>query len=147
MSDTRRVINNTLSTINLPPMTAKHHGADFLALAIEPGEQKIETARIVAIEALDVAHGLAKGWRKLTSPQSGKKPQLFVYPASKSEARDKAGKPLGPPPPDTIETYPDAVALKLVEVTDDKNALARWAKDARKPVADAASAKLASLAA
>jgi hypothetical protein len=139
-------VQNTLTTrLNLPAMDLKNHGVIFEAVDLEPGEADLETARIQAIRALPETHGLRVGWENLVRGHRGRQPQLIVFTPVESEA--KVGKPSGPPPPETLEIYKDEkVALALIDVTDDRDALTRWSEDSRKPVAKAAAKKLASLA-
>lgn len=66
-------------------------------------------------------------------------PQITIYPDAMEDRPD------GPPPPEFLPTKKEQ-ALPIIAVTTDRAALKRWSQQGRGEVAQAAAAKLASLA-
>ncbi len=149
-----RIENNTARQLGLPPTTTFPVGIRLL-----PGMNTVPVGYMAECDALEVetvVNGKVTGKRypgreavadfqkrvKIIRPgePNSTGPQITVF------TDDQAGRPDGLPPPDDLLDMKSEIALKMIELTDDKEALKRWFdRDKRKNVKEAAQSKLASL--
>jgi hypothetical protein len=134
-----RLDNNCLHHVHLPPTDAYPEGHKLV-----PGANNVPTEYVTALKSFKVPYRGSDGKRGTRnlfddlgypSKASGGKAQVVVLGSVAEDA------PEGPPAPFDLAEYKEELALKLVEVTTDKEALKRWSKDQRTAVATAAKLK------
>lgn len=150
-----RIENNTARILGLPPTITFPVGIRLI-----PGMNTVPVGYMAECDALEVetvnVAGKVNGKRypgreavagflvkvKIVRPGEPNTtgPQITIF------TDDQAGRPDGLPPPDELTDMKSEIALKMIELTDDKEALKRWLeRDKRKVVKDAIQTKLAGL--
>lgn len=134
-----RLDNNCLHHVHLPPTEDYPEGHKLV-----PGANNVPTGYVNSLKNFKVPfkqddgkRGVRTLFEDLSWPSraSNGRAQVVVVGSTTADA------PEGPPAPFNLDEYKEELALKLVEVTSDKEALKRWSKDSRAAVANAAKAK------
>lgn len=131
-----RVINNTLGPILLPFTPTFPAGVRLVC-----GANNVPTRYL---DELRENKGAWAAFERMQDPErrfslehgTVFEPQITVM------SKDADPGPEGPPLPDTLSTMTPSAAKKLIEITDDRAKLRRWAKDSRDGVSRAAADRL-----
>lgn len=135
-----RVDNNATHMIQLPPIDNFPAGHRLI-----PGVNVVPTEYLKALrpfkvpfKGTDGKQGSRTLFEDLAQPSkaSNGKAQVAILGNIAEDAEQ------GPPPPFDLSEYKEELAVKLVELTADKDALKRWSKDPRQSVATAAKLKI-----